>query len=122
MITICKTFEFAAAHHLPYHKGKCKNLHGHNYSLEVEISGPINQEGSEKGMICDFGILKTVVTAHILEKVDHRNLNDHWQNPTAENMVIDMAKVLEQYFSGFDITLERLRLWETSNSYAEWRK
>lgn len=118
MITITKIFEFAAAHYLPHHKGLCKDVHGHTYRLEITITGAILKEGPMRGMIIDFGILKEVVEEVILKRLDHSDLNNTYDNPTAEIMVKDIANNLSFAFHSVEIT--KVRLWETSTSYATW--
>ncbi|MDD5053500.1 MAG: 6-carboxytetrahydropterin synthase QueD [Sulfuricurvum sp.] len=124
MISICRQFRFEAAHHLPHHKGKCRNIHGHSYRLEIEITGPIVEEGPSQGMVLDFGDLKEIVERIVLEDIDHQDLNNIWQNPTAETMVEAIASCLQSSLSEISgsIIVMRVRLWETINSYAEWRK
>ena len=125
MICICRTFTFEAAHHLPNYKGKCSRPHGHGFKLEVEVSGRINEKDvSEKGMIMDFGILKKMVNDYIIDQVDHTYLNDKMKNPTAENTVMEIKGILSEHIAStdFHINLERIRLYETENSYAEWRR
>lgn len=119
MITVTKVFEFEASHYLPEYEGPCQNLHGHSYKLEVEVSGPPLEKGSYPSMVCDFKDLKTVVTQRILRVFDHNHLNKFFDLPTAENMVEWIVKELR---SIFDNCLVRVRLWETSSSYAEWRR
>ena len=118
--TITKEFEFAAAHNLPNHEGLCKNLHGHNYKLQVTISGDIQKIGSASGMIMDFGDLKKIVKKHILDILDHSNLNITFDNPTAEVMVkwigIKLISVLPVWVKIYEI-----KLWETSTSFATWK-
>lgn len=121
MISICRRFEFHAAHHLPAHEGKCKNVHGHSYLLEIEITGRINEGGMNPGMIMDFGMVKDIVEKKILSRVDHQDLNTIWENPTAEVMVGDFVEWLKGEFWFMPKALRRIRLNETSNSYAEWR-
>ncbi len=121
IITICKSFEFHAAHCLPDHEGKCKNLHGHTYLLQVEVSGPTKTAGSQSGMIMDFGELKKVVEEQVLTKVDHCNLNDVLPITTAEYMVYSIRGWIRDCLP-VDVELERIRLYETGTSYAEWRR
>jgi 6-pyruvoyltetrahydropterin/6-carboxytetrahydropterin synthase len=120
MIEITKIFKFEASHHLPKHKGKCRNFHGHSYKLEVTISGELHTEGESSGMILDFGLLKEIVQNVILRWADHSNLNDYYENPTAEIMVKDIAKGLIVACGSVMVT--KIRLWETSTSYATWRQ
>jgi len=117
-LSITKIFTFDAAHRLPNHKGLCKNLHGHTYKLEVTVSGVVKQSGPAKGMIMDFTVLKMIIQQKVLDLYDHRDLNICFENPTAEIMVESIAHSL---LGIEDFTLEKVRLWETSSSYAEWR-
>lgn len=124
MIEITKIFEFAAAHHLPNHKGLCKNLHGHNFQLEITITGPIQKEGAETGMIMDFGNLKEAVSWVLLD-FDHCNLNEKFDNPTAEIMVGYIGEAIQNIFCERklkDIKVTKVRLRETSTSYVTWRR
>ena len=117
MLTVCKEFEFHAAHHLPCHDGKCKNVHGHGYVLEVEVAGGLREYGPDTGMIIDFSDLKRIVNEEVIEKLDHKNLNDLFENPTAEVMVNWIAGVLS-----LSLQVIRVRLYETRTSYAEWKE
>lgn len=107
---ITKIFTFDSAHRLSWHKGKCSNLHGHTYKLEVTVEGLLD----ENGIVIDFGDLKKIVKKEILDKYDHQDLNKFWDNPTAENMALDFYNVLKK-----KIKISGLRLWETPNSYVE---
>lgn len=78
-------FTFDAAHHLPNYYGKCKNLHGHTYKLEVTLTGEANKD---TGMMIDFQNVKFTVKRKVLILLDHHNLNDIIENPTAENTII----------------------------------
>lgn len=121
MVSITKCFEFESAHFLPYYNGNCKSNHGHSYRLEVEVSGPIETTGANRGMIVDFGLLKTTVMNNVVSKLDHMLLNTLFDNPTAEIMVVWIAEELERAVPS-TFVLERVRLWETRTSYAEWRR
>lgn len=116
-MSVCKTFSFDAAHYLPNYEGKCKNLHGHTWKLEVEVSGVA---GGATGMIIDFANLKNAVSLEVISKFDHTLLNDRVKNPTCENLLDWIWKVLDSWsiLEG-SIKLERVRLWETPDSYAE---
>ena len=121
MISITKIFEFSAGHFLPHHGGLCHNSHGHSYKLEIEISGPLKTKGEVQGMIMDFSELKRIVQEKVLYIVDHSFLNNTWTNPTAENMVETIVEWLQRELK-YKAKLIRVRLWETSNSYAEWTR
>ena len=121
MLTVTKIFEFEAAHHLPYYKGPCNNLHGHSYKLEVTVSGTICRDfKNEKcGMIVDFKDLKAIIK-EVVGKYDHCNLNDYFENPTAEIMVTDIGEdILSKLPNG--VVLISTKLWETTTSYAEYK-
>ncbi len=121
-LSITKKFEFSSAHYLPYHKGACLNPHGHNYILEVEVSqndglNIYGEGGEETGMIMDFSRLKEIVNKYIINKLDHTNLNNMFENPTAEILVDWITTTLLLFIPN----LSRVKLYETSSSYAEWR-
>lgn len=80
-----RTFDFEAAHQLPNHPGKCRNLHGHSYRLEVAVDRPVDPAS---GMAIDFADLKEVVRREIVSVLDHRSVNELIDNPTAEVMAV----------------------------------
>jgi 6-pyruvoyltetrahydropterin/6-carboxytetrahydropterin synthase len=133
MVTVTRIFEFAYAHFLEGHKGKCCQLHGHNGILEVEVApntfGMLNSynkqckeghlEPLENSMVMDFGDLKKV-QEHVIEYLDHKCLNEIFCfHPTAENMCLWIVETLQQHPVG---RVMRVRIWETRNSYAEWKR
>lgn len=80
-----RTFE--AAHFIPNHKGKCKNIHGHSYRIIVSVEGV---HAKEDGIFIDFGDIKKLI-----DKFDHTFLNDFLKFPSAENTAKYLAlKVL----------------------------
>jgi 6-pyruvoyltetrahydropterin/6-carboxytetrahydropterin synthase len=107
-------FHFAAAHRLPRHPGACRNLHGHNYRFFVALEGEVDP-GS--GMIFDFDDLKKAVREHVLGRVDHRDLNEVLDNPTAENLVRWIWEALEPSLPG----LCEVRLHEIPDSCVTYR-
>ena len=77
--------EFSAAHFLSHYRGKCENLHGHNYKVRLWVKGDELDEG---GMLADFSLLKKALKAAI-EPLDHTNLNDmeiFKNDPSAERI------------------------------------
>ena len=64
MLKIAKEFSFDIAHMLDGHDGKCKNLHGHTYRLQVEVGGPLHASGPKAGMVMDYADLKDIVKHH----------------------------------------------------------
>ncbi len=104
--------EFDAAHSLPGYQGKCSNLHGHTYKVEVVIEGPVG----ESGFVMDFFQLKKILGS-ILEDFDHRNLNDLLSNPTAEKIAEMMCQRLRHDLMGTQARLISLKLWEGRNKW-----
>ncbi len=106
-IAITSTYEISCAHQLPYHQGKCRNLHGHNYRIEFMRYGNV-QEGthSSAGMVEDFSDFDTPIKALIMGTLDHHSLNDILDNPTGENLGIYLLTHLPQ--------VDKVTIWETS--------
>ena len=69
--TISRRIEIDAAHRVPGHTGKCRNLHGHRYLVEAVCSGALAGEGHEGGMVMDFAFLKEEMLAAIDAECDH---------------------------------------------------
>lgn len=105
------TFTFEAAHHLAWHTGKCRNLHGHSYRLDVTVTGPLDQHG----VVVDFDHLREVVDRVVIDPWDHHDLNQVIDNPTAELLAHRAWELL----TDAGLALSALRLWETDNSSAE---
>ena len=141
-IRLTKIFNFETAHALHGYSGKCKNIHGHSYKLFVTILGKPNTVNNhpELGMVMDFGDLKKIVNQLIIDKLDHaillnqntehKDLGDQLlaqghkviftdYQPTCENMLIDFAEKLKNALPNH-ISLVKLKLFETENSYGEW--
>jgi len=141
-IRITKQFSFEAGHALYGYDGKCKNLHGHSYHLDVTVTGkPISDNTNVKyGMVIDFGDLKKIVNEEIVDVFDHsmvfnkntphvdlandlKNRGHHIllvdYQPTTEMMVIDFADKIKKRLPE-NITLYSLKLRETATSFAEW--
>lgn len=141
---ITTRLEFDAGHRIPDHKSQCRNLHGHRYALEITLSGDIiNQEKmSENGMVMDFSDVKRIARDSVVDVWDHAFLvykNDvevlNFLNslpnhktvifpsvPTAENMAAEAFRILKNQYKdtyGNHLKLERVRLFETPNSWAD---
>lgn len=108
MITVYKKSNIACSHSLdlPY-PSPCSHLHGHNYTVEVWITG----EPDAHGLVADFSHIKEVVGAF-----DHRHLNDLISPATVENLALHLRGRLEGRFPG---TTVRVRVWESDSCYAE---
>jgi 6-pyruvoyltetrahydropterin/6-carboxytetrahydropterin synthase len=99
--------------------GKCANLHGHNYVLEVVVAGEIDPS---TGYVFDLKRLSDVIGRLIIQDMDHRNLNADvpWLEgliPTAENLAVAISeRVRSELPEG---SLRAVRLWETDKNWAE---
>jgi 6-pyruvoyltetrahydropterin/6-carboxytetrahydropterin synthase len=100
--------------------GKCNNPHGHghNYAVEVTLSGPVD---AETGMVCDLGKLDEFARTHLLERFDGRNMNalDEFDHavPTTENFTHEVYRIFQE-FAGARVV--RIRIEETGNNSFEY--
>ncbi len=111
---LVKTFWdlLSSAHFLPGYVGKCQQLHGHNYRLDVVIEGDVN---SDTGMVVDFYEVDRIVRNAVESRIDHILLNDVIPNPTLENVAEWVYGKLKKEFP----QLVKVRLWEDTTSYVE---
>ena len=141
---ITTRLEFDAGHRIPHHKSQCRNLHGHRYAIEITLSGDIIQDesASEDGMVMDFSDVKRIAKEAIVNVWDHaflvykndaevlsflNSLANHKTVifptvPTAENMAKEAFKILKdryQHTYGNHLKLEKVRLYETPNNWAD---
>lgn len=111
---------FAAAHFLRGYKGKCERLHGHNYRVEVTVSG--NQLDGI-GMLHDFVDIKRALR-QLLERLDHYHLNEvppfDQINTTAENLAFYLWTEMQKAL-GEAVNVSQVRVWETDTSVATYR-
>ncbi len=115
-IDVTKIFTFDSAHKLDYYEGDCKNLHGHTYKLEVTVKGKTDY----RGMVVDFNDLKRITKEKVIDKLDHKYLNEIFDfNTTCENMIFWIFNELNTAFKEESFILKKLRLWETPTSYAD---
>lgn len=105
------SFTFEAAHRLAWHPGKCRNLHGHSYRLDVTVSGPLD----DNGVVIDFDRLSEIVHREVITAWDHRDLNQVIDNPTAELLAHRAWDLL----TDAGLAVAGLRLWETTDSSVE---
>lgn len=117
--TICKEFTFDAAHRLPNHSGKCRDLHGHTYKVRVYLRGKVRpfDGSSNEGMVEDFSVVKEVFKRKIESVCDHRFLNTAvpLPAPTAEALAGWILKTLRKELP----TVVKVRVYETPTAYAE---
>jgi 6-pyruvoyltetrahydropterin/6-carboxytetrahydropterin synthase len=138
MILLTKHFDFEMAHALMDYPGKCRNIHGHSYKMEVTVVG---ETQPDTGMVMDFKHLKDLVNEVIVNKLDHAlvlsdatdaalvaSLRAHYEKvilvpfqPSAENMLEYFVTLLKPNLPTH-VRLYSIRLHETETSYAEWRE
>ncbi len=111
---VVREFSFDAAHFLPRHPGRCRNLHGHTYRLQVWCEGEID---AESGMVLDFQDIKDEVQTRVLDVVDHTLLNDRMENPTAEVI----AEWIWAQLEGSGLPISEIRLYETPTCFVVHR-
>jgi len=141
---ITRRLEFDAGHRIPNHASQCKHLHGHRYAIEITLSGDIiNVEGaSEQGMVMDFSDVKRIAKEQVVDAWDHAFLVYRGDQtvldflntlpghktvmldavPTAENLALLAFNILNVAYRdtfGNHLRLERVRLFETPNNWAD---
>ena len=111
---------FAAAHQLTMVGEKCENLHGHNWKIEVYVTG---ENLDEAGVLIDFGIVKKHV-AQIMSLLDHKFLNDldFFRNdqPSSENIAGVIARELQKRIDDPAVRVGRVAAWESENACATY--
>lgn len=118
---IAKVFRFEAAHRLPKHDGKCKQPHGHSYIVEVSLVGELQSAGSKSGMVMDFGDVTDVWRKHLEPLLDHRDLNVTLAGTIPHTTAELIAYWIHDRFrSHLGKSVERVRVYETATSYAEY--
>ena len=141
---ITRRLEFDAGHRIPDHASQCRHLHGHRYALEVTLSGSIiKADGAPvNGMVMDFADVKRIANELVVSRWDHAFLAYRGDSvvieflasmpghktvvldvvPTAENLAAEAFRILEPAYHdvyGNDLRLERVRLYETPNCWAD---
>jgi 6-pyruvoyltetrahydropterin/6-carboxytetrahydropterin synthase len=113
--------EFSAAHALRGYKGKCENLHGHNWKVEVYVRG---ERLDEIGMMVDFRELKAA-TRRVMHHLDHRNLNelqpfDNEMNPSSEHLAGFILHEVASQINNERVKVYKVRVWETPSTSATY--
>ena len=127
---LTKVFYFNAAHQYGHDDwsddknwavfGPDSKIHGHNYTLEVMVTGEVNKE---TGFIVDLGQLKEVVNNHVINILDHTQFDKEveWFNdkqPSTENLAKFIWNQIELYLN--DVSLYRIRLRETPTIFTDY--
>jgi len=113
---------FSSAHQLRGYKGKCENLHGHNYKIEIYARG---NELNNIGLLVDFVELKQAAD-DLVTYVDHKNLNElepfvAEQNPSAENVARFFLEKLASKINDARVQIYKVRCFETPTSVATYQ-
>jgi 6-pyruvoyltetrahydropterin/6-carboxytetrahydropterin synthase len=113
--------EFSAAHALREYHGKCENLHGHNWKVEVYVRG---QRLDKAGMLVDFKQLKDA-TRNCMRYLDHFNLNelppfDAKVNPSSENIASFILEKVAAEIDNDQAKVYKVRVWETPSTCATY--
>jgi len=113
---------FSSAHQLRGYKGKCENLHGHNYKVEIFARG---RELDNIGLLVDFGDLKRAAD-EIVNYLDHRNINqlppfDEELNPSAENLARYFLERVGDSVGDERVEVYKVRVYETPTSVATYQ-
>lgn len=137
MIQIVSQFSFEAAHRLFLYDGKCVNIHGHTYKVEVSLSTDVKYVKTDydfPGIAIDFSSVKNKVGKYLDLNYDHYlflNVDDDFvkvaymftqlikifpTNPTAEVMAVQILKDLREIFKEESIIVQYVRLWETEKN------
>jgi len=113
-VTIIKSF--SSAHLLDQIGGKCEELHGHNFKVEVTVFA---MNLSKTGLLIDFRIVKEWL-GEILDQMDHKHLNElpffSGINPSAENIAKHIYEEMELKVKTSDVNVARVKIWESENA------
>ena len=111
---------FAAAHQLAMVGEKCENMHGHNWKIEVFVTG---EKLDEAGVLMDFGIIKKHV-AEVMWRLDHKYLNEleFFKNdqPSSENIAGVVARELQKRIDNTAVRVSRVAAWESEDACATY--
>ena len=120
MFEISVEHTFAAGHALREYKGKCENVHGHNYKVRVTIAG---DKLNTAGLLMDFVDLRAEIKKFV-ERLDHRFLNDippfDQLNPSAENLAKYICDKIEPEAKNQGLRVHGVTVWETDTTSATY--
>jgi 6-pyruvoyltetrahydropterin/6-carboxytetrahydropterin synthase len=111
---------FAAAHQLTMVAKKCENLHGHNWKIELYVTG---KKLNHAGVVMDFGEIKQHLS-EIIADLDHKFLNDivFFQdgNPSSENIARYIAVTMQEKIANPNVRVSRVTAWESEDASATY--
>ena len=130
---ISKEFKWEMGHRLPFHSGKCKNIHGHTYRMRVEIDGDLD----DNGMVMDYYDVSEIISPLVdeldhsfmakeddseviefLNKIDSKKVIVPFET-TAENITLYMLQKIKEKITSERIKKIKVRVYETEKTYAE---
>lgn len=121
MYEISVDYTFAAGHALRNYKGKCENVHGHNYKLRVTVEGPALDS---TGLLVDFIDLRAAIKS-LVDRLDHQFLNDlppfDKLNPSAENIARYFSDSITPQIKDRGARVQSVTVWETDTTSATYR-
>ncbi len=121
MFEVCVQQSFAAGHSLRNYRGKCENVHGHNYKIEVILRG---EALDATGLLVDFVEVKRRMN-EVIDYLDHQYINDLKPfdeiNPSAENIAWFFHRRLSEGLDSDRIAVAEVKVWETDVTYAVYR-
>ena len=111
--------DFSSSHQLRHYEGKCENMHGHNFTVEVDVEG--DRLDSKLGILMDFKELKRLLKV-VTDELDHRHLNDlpdfAEQNPSSELLARHVFRRLKDLLAAYPVTLAEVMVSEKQSSRA----
>jgi 6-pyruvoyltetrahydropterin/6-carboxytetrahydropterin synthase len=111
---------FSSAHRLRNYKGKCENLHGHNWKVSVTVRG---QNLDNIGLLIDFHIVKEKLK-EVIGVLDHTDLNSiaffKKINPTSENICFYIYRKMKSTLKKYSVEIKRVDVWESDKQYASY--
>ncbi len=112
--------KFSSAHFLREYEGKCENLHGHNWKVEVFVRG---EKLDKIGLLVDFKELKMILN-EVLDELDHKLINDldffKTKNPSCENLAFYLYKNLSGKINSQNVKISKVTVWETDDSSSSY--
>ena len=121
MFEVSVEYTFAAGHALRGYKGKCENVHGHNYKVQLVVGG---EQLDSAGLLLDFVEVKNIIKG-LVERLDHHFLNDlapfDKLNPSAENIAKYFFDELEPSVRSHNLQVQAVTIWETDRTSATYR-
>lgn len=115
--------DFSSSHQLRHYEGKCENMHGHNFSVEVSVSG--TRLDSRLGILMDFKELKRMLKT-VTDELDHRHLNDlpafSEVNPSSELLARHVYLRLQELLAPYAVHLDEVMVSEKDSSKAYYSR